>query len=218
MASESTLPYTAATDPAISVSYNSGTQAFTVADQRGGSPDGTDTVTGVENFQFADGTFASTTFIGLNHAPVLAVSPDLNVNAGQVLQAASLFSATDADYDPLTFYLFDNTAAAGSGYFLVNGMVVPANTPYAISVPQLAQTAFVVGAAGTSDDLFVQASDGPLSTGWVEFHINVINRAPVNETLSGSVIPENSSKRDSRRDSDWNRPGFRSIFAVLLDR
>ena len=104
-----------------------------------------------------------------------------------------MFSATDADYDPLTFYLFDNTAAAGSGYFLVNGMVVPANTPYAISVPQLAQTAFVVGAAGTSDDLFVQASDGTLSTGWVEFHINVINGAPVNETLSGSVIPENSS-------------------------
>jgi Ca2+-binding RTX toxin-like protein len=29
---------------------------YTVADNRGGSPDGTDTVTGVENFQFSDGT------------------------------------------------------------------------------------------------------------------------------------------------------------------
>ncbi len=41
------------------VSYNSTTQTFSVADQRSGGPDGTDTVTGVEYFQFADGTVAS---------------------------------------------------------------------------------------------------------------------------------------------------------------
>ncbi|MGY4513578.1 FG-GAP-like repeat-containing protein [Bradyrhizobium sp. USDA 3650] len=38
------------------ISYNSMTQTFTIVDQRSGSPDGTDTVTGVENFQFGDGT------------------------------------------------------------------------------------------------------------------------------------------------------------------
>ncbi|GAA0003899.1 M10 family metallopeptidase C-terminal domain-containing protein [Bradyrhizobium diazoefficiens] len=38
------------------ISYNAATQAFAIADQRLGSPDGTDTVTSVENFQFADGT------------------------------------------------------------------------------------------------------------------------------------------------------------------
>lgn len=42
------------------VSYNSATQKFTVTDQRSGAPDGTDTVTGVEYFQFTDGTVAST--------------------------------------------------------------------------------------------------------------------------------------------------------------
>jgi Cadherin domain/Peptidase M10 serralysin C terminal/Matrixin len=173
------------------VSYNSGTQTFTVADQRSGSPDGTDTITGVEIFQFADGTFASSTFISVNHAPVLTVS-DLNANAGQVLQASSMFSATDADHDPLTYFLFDNTAAAGSGYFLVNGTVVAANTVYAISEAQLAQTTFVVGAAGTSDDLYVQAWDGQVTTSWTEFHVNVLNRAPTGETLSGGVIAENS--------------------------
>jgi hypothetical protein len=41
------------------VTYNSTTQTFTVADQRTGSPDGTDTVTGVENFRFLDGTVDS---------------------------------------------------------------------------------------------------------------------------------------------------------------
>ncbi|WP_018454740.1 FG-GAP-like repeat-containing protein [Bradyrhizobium sp. WSM4349] len=35
-------------------SYNSETQTFTIADQRVSAPDGTDTVTGVEHFQFAD--------------------------------------------------------------------------------------------------------------------------------------------------------------------
>ncbi|WP_244623124.1 M10 family metallopeptidase C-terminal domain-containing protein [Bradyrhizobium sp. MOS001] len=44
------------------VSYNSATQTFTIADQRSGSPDGTDTVTNVEYFQFADGMVASSTY------------------------------------------------------------------------------------------------------------------------------------------------------------
>jgi serralysin len=44
------------------VNYNSAAQTFTLTDQRTGSPDGTDTAIGVENFQFSDGTFASSTF------------------------------------------------------------------------------------------------------------------------------------------------------------
>ncbi|UWU79725.1 M10 family metallopeptidase C-terminal domain-containing protein [Bradyrhizobium huanghuaihaiense] len=46
------------------VSYNSATQTFTIADQRGSSFDGTDAVTGVEYFQFADQTVASSTLTG----------------------------------------------------------------------------------------------------------------------------------------------------------
>ncbi len=44
------------------ITYNSTSLTFTVTDQRGGNPDGTDTVTGVENFQFADGTVSFATF------------------------------------------------------------------------------------------------------------------------------------------------------------
>ncbi|WP_247478138.1 MULTISPECIES: matrixin family metalloprotease [unclassified Bradyrhizobium] len=47
------------------IAYNSTTQTFTIVDQRSGSPDGTDTVTGVENFQFADGTIASVSVINV---------------------------------------------------------------------------------------------------------------------------------------------------------
>ncbi|MBB4376196.1 FG-GAP-like repeat-containing protein [Bradyrhizobium sp. SBR1B] len=46
------------------ISYNSTTQTFNIVDQRSGSPDGTDTVAGVENFHFGDGTIASATMIG----------------------------------------------------------------------------------------------------------------------------------------------------------
>ena len=52
------------------VSYNTTTQTFTIADQRAGSPDGTDTVTNVEVFQFADGTLSSTALIA-QLAPVV---------------------------------------------------------------------------------------------------------------------------------------------------
>ncbi|WP_196236067.1 M10 family metallopeptidase, partial [Bradyrhizobium japonicum] len=41
------------------ITYNTTTQTFTLVDLRGGSPDGTDTVTGVEYFQFADGSISS---------------------------------------------------------------------------------------------------------------------------------------------------------------
>ncbi|MBW7961146.1 M10 family metallopeptidase C-terminal domain-containing protein, partial [Bradyrhizobium sp. BR 10261] len=47
------------------VSYNSASQTFTIADHRAGSPDGTDTVTNVEYFQFSDGVVASSTLVSI---------------------------------------------------------------------------------------------------------------------------------------------------------
>lgn len=46
------------------ITYNTITQSFTVVDQRSGSPDGTDIITGVESFQFADGVTASSGLMG----------------------------------------------------------------------------------------------------------------------------------------------------------
>jgi hypothetical protein len=108
------------------------------------------------------------------HAPVVTV-PSAHVTAapGQVLQASSLFSATDADGDALTFYLYDNTVATSGGHFAVNGTAVPRDALTPVSAAQLAQTTFVAGAAGSSDDLFVKAYDGHVYTDWSEFHILV---------------------------------------------
>ena len=72
-----------------------------------------------------------------NHAPVLTI-PSANVaaTAGQTFAASSLFSASDADNDTLTYYLYDNSPAANSGHFVVNGTVVPAGTAYAVTTVQ----------------------------------------------------------------------------------
>ena len=46
------------------ITYNAGTQTFTIVDNRIGSPDGSDTASGIEYFQFADGTITGSSLIG----------------------------------------------------------------------------------------------------------------------------------------------------------
>jgi Ca2+-binding RTX toxin-like protein len=175
------------------ISYAAGTQTFTVTDQRGGSPDGVDTVTGVENFQFADGIFASTALTTQNHAPVMTVSSaNVAATAGQTFSASSLFAATDADGDTLSYYLYDGNSAANSGHWVVNGTVV-SQQYYYLAPAQLAQTSFVAGAAGVSDDLAVVAYDGQVysnNSTFTYFNVAVaapINRAPVMTVSSANM-------------------------------
>jgi hypothetical protein len=55
------------------IAYDPGSQSYSVFDHRAGSPDGNDTVKGVENFKFADGTFSYATY---------TVSADTSVYGG----------------------------------------------------------------------------------------------------------------------------------------
>src|SRR5205085_2200814 len=74
---------------------------------------------------------------------------------------------------------------------VVNGTVVPAQTVTWISASQLAQTSFVAGAAGTSDQLRVIAYDGQLYSNnsvFSYFNVNVAgNHAPVVTIPSANV-------------------------------
>jgi hypothetical protein len=93
-----------------------------------------------------------------------------------VIAASSLFSGSDADGDTLSYYIYDDNTAANSGHFVVNGSVVPAQDVYLISAAQLAQTTFVAGAAGTSDELRVIAYDGQTYSNnsvFTYLHVNV---------------------------------------------
>jgi hypothetical protein len=77
------------------INYNSATQAYSVADQRAGTPDGTDTESQVEQFQFADGQFTPITGGGLTQT--LTDAADATLWTSQVLSfdfSGSLTSQT----------------------------------------------------------------------------------------------------------------------------
>ena len=116
--------------------------------------------------------------IPANHTPTVTAS-DVSATKGQTISASSLFQASDADGDGLTYFFYDNSADPTSGHFTVNGVVQAAGTTFAVSAAQLAQTTFTVGTAGT-EDLFVNVWDGLAFSGPQEFHIGVApNHAPV---------------------------------------
>ena len=109
--------------------------------------------------------------VEINHAPTVAAS-DQTATRGQVINASSLFSASDADGDHLLYFFYDNSADPASGHFTVGGVVQAAGTTFAVSEAQLAQTTFTAGTS-SSDDLFVNVWDGSLFSGPKEFHVNV---------------------------------------------
>jgi hypothetical protein len=114
----------------------------------------------------------------VDHAAVVTAS-DVTATYNQTFVASSLFSVSDADHDTMTKYQFwDDTADAGSGYFIVNGVAQTALHFVDVSATQLSQTSFQ--SVSGSDDIYVRTFDGLLWSDWTEFHINApVNHAPV---------------------------------------
>jgi len=125
--------------------------------------------------------------VKVNRAPVLTTHPPIvAATAAQSFAATSLFAATDADNDPLTYYVLDNTTDPSSGHFVVNGAVMAAGSVTTLTAAQFAQTSFVAGAAGANDDLLVTATMASLSPP-CELHVKV-NRAPVLTAPAATVV------------------------------
>jgi hypothetical protein len=167
------------------ITYNTSTQTFTVADQRAGRPDGTDTLTGVESLQFADRIWnASTVFV--NHAPVLSAT-HITIGTGQSVAASSLFSLSDADGDAMSMYQFiDSNASVSSGYFTLNGVVQRAGQHFLVSASDLANLRFIGGAPGSVDGIGVNASDGLDWGTEISFDVgNAANHAAVSRDFNG---------------------------------
>jgi len=115
---------------------------------------------------------------GTDHTPVLTTT-DKSATAGQSFALSNLFNVTDADGDTMTKYqLWDGTAPATNGHFVVNGQAQSAGTLIEISAALLSQTSFIAGQSGASDSLQIRAFDGFAwsagdSAAWAPFHINV---------------------------------------------
>jgi hypothetical protein len=100
----------------------------------------------------------------LDRAPVVT-APNVTLTHNQSVAASTLFTVSDPDNDPITSYQFYD--ATGNGHFVVNGVAQAASTIITVTAAQLAQTSYQVG--GAADQLYVQASDGMLSSGWQGF-------------------------------------------------
>ncbi len=107
-----------------------GAGTLTITDTRGGSPDGTDTVVGVENFTFSNGTFTG--------AEIVNVAPtDIALSAGSIAENSAnatvvgALSRTDANSalgDTATFTLLNSAggrfAISGANLVVANGKLL----------------------------------------------------------------------------------------------
>ena len=96
-------------------SYDAATRTITLADQRAGAPDGTDTITGVELVQFADGTVSAGVF---GQAPT-AASLSASTIAENSANGTVIGTVTGIDPDPGSTLSYSLLDGAG-GRFAIN--------------------------------------------------------------------------------------------------
>src|SRR5262249_31214577 len=113
-----------------------------------------------------------------DQAPVVTAS-NVTATHGQTSAAASsLFTASDADSDPITKYAFLDTN--GNGHWLVSGFAQTANTEIDITAAQLVQTNYQFGAS--ADQLSVRAYDGTMWSAWTAFTASPFPTPPAGTT------------------------------------
>jgi hypothetical protein len=94
--------------------------------------------------------------------PTVSVS-NLTAAHGQSFAASSLFTASDADGDPIAQYAFWDTGTGG-GHFELNGGAQAVNHEIDVTAVQLSQLSYQSG-SGT-DTLWVRANDGVWWSDW----------------------------------------------------
>ncbi|WP_426408145.1 alkaline phosphatase family protein [Bradyrhizobium ganzhouense] len=154
--------------------------------------EGTHNITAKATDAWGNTSAASAVLAVTEDLPVVtAASANVAAKAGQSFAISSLFSASDSDGDALIYMVYDGTTTAGHGHWVVDGTVVPQATPYWVSQAQLAQTSFVAGAMGTSDDIRMVAYDGHVYSGngsWTKTLVSVADSAPVMTLPDGANV------------------------------
>ena len=109
-----------------------------------------------------------------NNAPVVSVADRLGV-VGFQAPASALFTASDADNDPIVAYQFwDSTP--GQGHFEISGAAKGENQAIDVMANQLAATQFVVSNnEGSVELLWARASDGTSWGAWKSFTITAVS-------------------------------------------
>jgi autotransporter-associated beta strand protein len=138
----------------------------------------------------SNGTFGpwSQPFTVTDTAPLVAVT-NANVTVSHLtpVSATSLFTATDADGDPIVQYDFWDNGSAG-GTWLLNGNPLLLGTDNFVNASQLSQVTYR-GGAGT-ETIWERASDGIQYGAWVS--LNATDTAPVTTPVHSQVSAVNT--------------------------
>jgi hypothetical protein len=153
------------------VAYDPATQTFTIIDQRPGSPDGTDTATGVEHFTFADGTVDLT-------APTVAHNNLLTIAAGSTQTiSSSLLSVSDVASSAAQLH-YTVTKTPADGTLLLNGLAASSFTQADIDSGLVSYHETSGGVSSDSFSFLVTDVAGN-ATGNTSFQINITGNAPI---------------------------------------
>jgi len=131
--------------------------------------------------------------VGSNSAPVIATPSGANVlgTPNQVFQLSSLFTASDPDSDPLSYYIYDATVGSSTGHIKINGVTQAEGQWVQLTQAQLSQTTFTVGASG-SDALYFSVYD-PTHNAISSVSVGS-NSAPVISLPSGASVSGTSGQ------------------------
>jgi Ca2+-binding RTX toxin-like protein len=160
---------------------------YTVVDNRVGSPDGTDTVTNVEFFQFADGTVAVGDVLNDTPTDIGSVGNAVDENAASGTVVATL-SATDADSgiasETATFAMTNDA----SGFFEIVGNEVRVKAGATLNYE-----------AASSHDITVEVTDVHGET-YSEVITITVNDVAEAITISGTFVDTGVARRPRSRD------------------
>ena len=116
-------------------------------------------------------------FVGtLTETPPVVTAANYIATRNQIIAAPSLFSASDADGDPIAAYQFWDSVG-GTGHWVVGGVAQPTGQAIDVTPAQLASATFE--AASGSDHLWVRAFDGTEWGAWQGFYVDAVDRPPV---------------------------------------
>ena len=181
------------------ITFNATTQAYTVVDLRDGSPDGTDTVSGVEQFQFSDGTIAAAavsdrapTYLALSGGAI-AVSWTGNGGAPTyfVANGTSVGTVTGVDPDGSTGLQYSLVHSAG-GRFTINGSTGQLTVANGQLIGSETTTAYVVTIRVT--DQYGLTFDEGFAINVARVHGGtMVGNPPSNATLTGGTVAEGAT-------------------------
>jgi Ca2+-binding RTX toxin-like protein len=123
----------------------------------------------------------------VQQAPVVTVTEPAAAQPGEPIPAATLFAATDANGDPISYAVRDDTPDADSGHWTLAGQPQPWGRAITVTAAQLPDLAFVPGTA--PDIVAVRASDGVMpATDWTSLQITPASGNPrVNITQAATI-------------------------------